>query len=92
MRLAINPSASKFSPKIAIRNERTSASETRGVCKPQFWHCGFATARNPESKRWRVGEIILRERGHAPALVHAARGLAPRARRAGCRVNEEAAP
>ena len=33
---------------------------------------------------------VRRERGDAPAVVHAARGLAPRARRAGRRVSEAA--
>ena len=32
---------------------------------------------------------VRRERGDAPAVVHAARGLAPRARRAGRRVSKK---
>ena len=103
---------SQFLAELAIPKERTSGDRGLRACKSQSSQSSFATASNPESKRWRVGEVTLdnffsfrqlprgaptrlaradgvrRERGDAPAVLHAARGLAPRARRADRRVSE----
>ena len=50
----------------------------------------FKRVEPSDSERLSRVKLTIYERGDAPPLVHAARGLAPRARRAGRRVNEAA--
>ena len=50
---------SQFLAELAIPKERTSGDRGLRACKSQSSQSSFATASNPESKRWRVGEVTL---------------------------------
>ena len=48
---------SQFLAELAIPKERTSGDRGLRACKSQSSQSSFATASNPESKRWRVGPL-----------------------------------